>query len=87
MPVVILEGLYYEVLVLATKSTFCEQVINNEENGFIINSNEPKELAKKLKKIINIEEKIKIQIKQNAKKSSLGYSSENSSIKYKEFLS
>ena len=87
MPVVILEGLYYEMLVLATKSTFCEQVINNEENGFIIDSNEPENLAKILKKIINIDKKIKIQIKQNAKKSILDYSSKNSSIKYKEFLS
>ena len=86
MPVVILEGLYYKKLVLTTKDTFCDHVIKNNKNGFIIGNNDSVNLAEKLLEIINIDNNSKLEVMKNAKNSSLDYGSEVSYKKYKAFL-
>ena len=86
MPVVILEGLYYKKLVLTTKDTFCDHVIKNNKNGFIIGNNDSESLAEKLLEIINIDNNLKLEVMKNAKNTSLDYGSEVSYKKYKAFL-
>ena len=87
MPVVILEGLYYEKILLVSQYTNPYSVITHKENGFIFDIDKDNDLLNYLIYLSELDKKEKSELKKQAKISSSQYSSKESSKLYFDFLS
>ena len=87
MPVVILEGLYYEKILLVSQYTNPYSVITHKENGFIFDIDKDNDLFNYLIYLSELDKKEKSELKKQAKISSSQYSSQESSKLYFDFLS
>ena len=87
MPVVILEGLYYEKILLVSQYTNPYSVITHKENGFIFDIDKNDDLLNYFIKISELEKKDKTEIKKQAKISSSQFTSQESAKIYYDFLS
>ena len=87
MPVVILEGLYYEKILLVSQYTNPYSVITHKENGFIFDIDKDNDLLNYFIYISELDKKEKSELKKQAKISSSQYSSQESSKLYFDFLS
>ena len=82
LPVVILEGLYCEKIVIASTYTNAQEIIKDSYNGFIVENLNVDSLTNKIIEVINLDPKLKKTIQRNAKKSGERFNSENNA---KEF--
>ena len=87
MPVVIVEGLYYGIILLVSQYTNPYSVITHKENGFIFDIDKENELLNYLIHISKLDNIEKSKVKKQAKISSSQYSSQESSKLYFDFLS
>tara|TARA_B100000965_G_scaffold228588_1_gene191365 strand:+ start:4608 stop:5831 length:1224 start_codon:yes stop_codon:yes gene_type:complete len=87
MPVVIVEGLYYGIILLVSQYTNPYSVITHKENGFIFDIDKDNELLNYLIHISELDNIEKSKVKKQAKISSSKYSSQESSKLYFDFLS
>lgn len=87
MPVVIVEGLYYGIILLVSQYTNPYSVINHKENGFIFDIDKNDDLLNYFIKISELEKKDKTELKKQAKISSSQYTSQESAKIYYDFLS
>lgn len=86
MPVVIIEGLYFGKIVIASQFTNSEMVILDNINGFKFNALVSDNLNKVFHKILELNSSEILTIKQNAKKSSKKFTSEGSAKVFEDFL-
>jgi len=86
MPVVIIEGLYFNKIVVASEETNCQEVISHRDNGFIYSNNEELGLLNCLYEIEKLNEDEIHNIKLSAKDSSRTFDTLGSFNNYKIFL-
>ena len=86
MPVVALEGLYCQTVVLASEYTNANEIIEDSINGFIIKNINPYDLAKKLFEIINLDSKIIQEIINEGSSTVKEFSSRKNSENFYKFL-
>ena len=86
MPVVIIEGLYFSKIVVASEETNCQEVINHKENGFIYSSNEQLGLLNCLNEVEELNEDEINRVKLSAKATSRNFDTFGSFNNYKNFL-
>ena len=86
LPVVILEGLYCKAIVLASKYTNAQEIIEDSKDGFIIKNLNSDSLAEKIIHINNLDEKILNKIRLNAFNKATKYDSKNNAKEFFEFL-
>ena len=86
MPVVIIEGLYFSKIVIASEATNCQEVIRHKNNGFIYSSNEERGLLNCLNEVENLNVDEIYEMKLSAKASSKNYDTLGSFNNYKKFL-
>ncbi len=68
IPTVIFEAMAYGVTVLTTSVSAIPEVINDGENGFIVNPDNPEELASKIKEISDLSAEERFEIAKQAQK-------------------
>lgn len=68
MPNVILEAMSQEKLVIATDVGGISEMIVDSQNGFLVDSGNSEELAKKINYVLSLSEDEKLKIKKNARK-------------------
>ena len=86
LPVVILEGLYCRAIVLASKYTNAQEIIEDSKDGFIIKDLNSDSLAEEIIHINNLDEKILNKIRLNAFNKAIQYNSKNNAKEFFEFL-
>lgn len=61
-----IEAMAHNKIVIGTRGTSFEQLIDDGENGFLCQKNSPDDLLKTIEKVLNLDKTLKTQIEQNA---------------------